>query len=57
MVSTVKGSLISDFFFTLAQTSKKGTKSRPSASSLWVDSAQGRDLAPSFGDLSQSKTL
>ena len=36
---------------------KMGAKSRPWASVLQVDSAQGGDLAPIFGDFSQSEKL
>ena len=42
-------------FFTLAQISKN--RCRPWALSIYREDAQGRDLAPIFGDLSQSEKL
>ena len=46
---------LSQKVFTLAQISKKRAKSLPWASSLYLVSAQGGDLAPSFGEVCQTK--
>ena len=50
-----KGGLISERFSHWFKSPKMGTKSRPR--SLTVDSAQGCDLAPILGDVSQSENF
>ena len=52
-----KGGVISESFSLILKSAKLGAKSQPRASSLYVDSAQGCDLAPIIGDLSQSENF
>ena len=52
-----KGGVISESFSLWLKSAKLGAKSRPWASSLYADSAQGCGLAPIIGDLSQSEKL
>ena len=52
-----KGGLIAESFLLWPKSAKLGTKSRPWAPFLYLDSVQGCNLAPFFGDLSQSEKL
>ena len=54
---SAKGGLISGSFSLWLKSPKMVAKSQPLASFLWVDSAQGGNLAQFFGDLSQKTSF